>query len=232
MSETQNLSELMKILGHQFKDLSLLEEAITHTSMTKGRRKQLATADYERLEFLGDRVLGLVIADELFARYPTAEAGQLSRRFNSQVRRETLAEIAEDMGLHKFIRVSSELSRLGGEKNPSLMEDCMEAVIAALYLDGGMTAAMRCIKDHWWSRFEQENAARKDPKSALQEWAAKQGKANPEYRLIEEAGPDHNRTFTIEVHLDGYQPAMAKGQSKRAAEKQAAAKMLKEHANE
>ncbi len=232
MSETRNLAELMKLLGHQFKDVSLLEEAITHTSLTKGRRRQLADSDYERLEFLGDRVLGLVIAEELFSRYPEAEAGQLSRRFNSQVQRDTLAEIAEDLGLNKYIRVSPELKRLGGEKNPSLLEDCMEAVIAALYLDGGMVAAKRCIKDHWWSRFEEANAAKKDPKSALQEWAAKQGKSIPEYRLVKEVGPDHNRTFTIEVHLEGYKPATAKGQSKRAAEKMAAAKMLKENVNE
>lgn len=232
MSENTDLNPLMISLGHQFKDISLLEVALTHTSLTKGRRRKLAKEDYERLEFLGDRVLGIIIADELYKRYQDAEAGQLSRRFNSQVRKETLAEIGRDINLPQYVRMAPELRSAGGADNPSLLEDCVEAVIAALYLDGGMPAAKRFIKGHWWRRFEKEGAAKKDPKSALQEWSAKRGRGTPDYVLLSEEGPDHDRVFTIEVRVDGCAPAQARAKSKRQAEKKAAAVMLKEHINE
>ena len=232
MSENKDLTPLMKVLGYQFKDMSLLDVALTHTSLTKGHRKKVAKDDYERLEFLGDRVLGIVIAEELYRRYEAAEAGQLSRRFNSQVRKETLAEIGRDINLPKYVRMAPELRSSGGAENPSLLEDCVEAVIAALYLDGGMPAAKRFIKDHWWQRFEKAGAAMKDAKSALQEWAAKRGKGTPDYVLLDEEGPDHERTFTIEVRVEGCSPAQARAKSKRQAEKKAAALMLKEHTNE
>jgi ribonuclease III len=231
MTEFKDLKPLMKILGHKFKDGDLLVEALTHTSLSKGRGKQMSSVDYERLEFLGDRILGLIIAEELHQRYKQAEAGQLSRRFNAQVRKETLAEIACEIELAPYIRMSRELRLSGGENSQSLLEDCVEAIIAALYLDGGMTAAKRFIKDHWWPRFDQKTAAHKDPKSALQEWAAKHGKELPVYKIAVQEGPDHNRMFTIEVTLDGCDTQSARARSKREAEKLAAEKMLKEHAN-
>ncbi len=222
----------MTLLGHDFKDEVVLVEALTHSSLVKGVRKTSQMGrDYERLEFLGDRVLGLVISDELFKRYDKAEAGQLSRRYNAQVRKETLAAIGTELGLSKYIRMSADLKASGGTLNPSILEDCVEALIAALYLDGGMTAAHRFIKKNWWKRFEKLDAANKDPKSSLQEWAAKKGKPIPHYKVVSQSGPDHNRTFTVEVIVEDCDRFKAKGASKRAAEQLAAEKLLKDVLN-
>ncbi|TNE37455.1 MAG: ribonuclease III [Alphaproteobacteria bacterium] len=218
----------MTILGHRFTDETHLKAALTHSSLTKGRGRRRAADDYDRLEFLGDRVLGLTISEELFRRFPDAEAGQLSRRYNAQVRRETLAEIAEDIGLAAHIRMADDLAASGGRENPAILEDVMEAVIAALYLDGGFKAAKKFIKSQWWPRFDRKDASRKDAKSALQEWLAKAGKAPPIYEITAESGPDHDRRFVVSVSVDGFTPADGKGSSKREAEQKAAAKMLKE----
>ncbi|MCF8468471.1 MAG: ribonuclease III [Sneathiella sp.] len=225
---TANLDDLMTSLGHEFRNITLLEAALTHSSVTKGRGKKHINADYDRLEFLGDRVLGLVIAEELFKRFATAEAGQLSRRYNAQVRREALAEIAEAMGLADHIRMADDLAASGGLENPAILEDVIEAVIAALYLDGGMMVARKFIKAHWWPRFDHEHASRKDAKSALQEWAAKLGKPPPVYEVTDESGPDHDRHFRVAVRIEGHGAAEGAGASKRVAEQKAAAKMLKE----
>lgn len=226
---SESLAALMILLGHDFKDENLLTAALTHSSITKGKgRGRAPQADYDRLEFLGDRVLGLIISEELFKRYNTAEAGQLSRRYNSQVRRETLADIAETMGLAKYIRMADDLAAAGGRQNPAILEDVTEAVIAALYLDGGMRAAKKFIKSQWWPRFDLKDASRKDAKSALQEWLAKAGKSPPIYSITAETGPDHNRKFKVAVTVADHAPAEGAGASKRAAEQKAAAKMLKD----
>lgn len=224
-----DLSGLMLILKHKFEDETLLVEALTHSSLVKGgKRGQEQSRDYERLEFLGDRVLGLVISDELYRRYGSAEAGQLSRRYNAQVRKETLASIANELELAQYIRMSADLKLSGGDKNPSILEDCIEAIIAALYLDGGMDASRRFIKDNWWKRFDKLDAAHKDPKSSIQEWAAKRGKNPPVYEVIAEEGPDHSRSFTVKIIVEGCSPHNAEGASKRLAEQRAAEKLLKE----
>jgi len=233
MTELPDLEPLMAQLGHSFNDKDLLIEALTHSSMVKGHRKgrQPLAKDYDRLEFLGDRILGLIISEELFGRYKTAEAGQLSRRYNAQVQKDTLADVARGMGLPDFIQIAPDLRASGGAQNPAILEDCVEAMIAALYLDGGMPAAKRFIKKHWWSRFDAENAAHRDPKSALQEWAAKKGRKPPVYTVLKETGPDHNREFTIQVSVEKCTPTVAVAASKRVAEKMAAEKMLKEQEN-
>ncbi|WP_169568936.1 ribonuclease III [Sneathiella limimaris] len=230
MTKNTNLKSLMKQLGHRFANEDLLVEALTHGSLTKGKGKKRSdgAVDYERLEFLGDRVLGLVIAEELFRRYAAAEAGQLSRRLNAQVQKSTLADIAMEIGLTQYVRISEELRASGGADNASLLEDVVEALIAALYLDGGMPAAKAFIVKYWWPRFDQKHAARKDPKSELQEWAAKNGNLVPEYVIVLEEGPDHNPEFTVEVRLNGQASKRAQASSKRTAEKKAAALMLKE----
>ncbi|WP_025898755.1 ribonuclease III [Sneathiella glossodoripedis] len=222
---------LMKSLGHRFKNESLLHQALTHGSLIKGKGKKKRLADYERLEFLGDRVLGILIAEELYKRYKDAEAGQLSRRFNAQVQKSTLADIAKQIDLHKYVLISEELRASGGANNPSLLEDCIEALIAALYLDGGLKAAKTFVVKYWWPRFDAEHAARKDPKSALQEWAAKGGRGVPSYVVVEEKGPDHDPEFTVEVSVEGCKSQTATGPSKRQAEKLAAKLMLKEVSN-
>lgn len=233
MDHTKKLKPLMSVLGHVFKNEELLLEAVTHSSLVKGVGKSSRLGrDYERLEFLGDRVLGLAISEELFTRYGKAEAGQLSRRYNAQVRKETLADIAQELGLAAYIRMSEDLKASGGDKNPAILEDCLEAVIAALYLDGGMSVAHQFIKKNWWKRFEKVDAAKKDPKSSLQEWAAKRGKKTPVYPVISQIGPDHNRTFTVEVVVEDCKKYTAEGSSKRAAEQLAAERLLKDLLNE
>ncbi|MCR9212437.1 MAG: ribonuclease III [Proteobacteria bacterium] len=227
MSPPDDIKTLTALLKHEFKDISLLEAALTHSSLTKGHRHAKADLDYERLEFLGDRVLGLVISEELYKRFDTAEAGQLSRRYNAQVRRESLAEIAEEMDLAQYIKMSDDLAAAGGKQNPAILEDIIEAVIAALYLDGGYQVARNFIKSRWWSRFDRVDAAKKDAKSALQEWAAKKGKGHPVYHVVEETGPDHDPRFVIEVTVDGLQGCKGEGSSKRMAEQAAAEKLLK-----
>ncbi|MBO0334715.1 ribonuclease III [Sneathiella sp. CAU 1612] len=224
----KNPEELAVLLDHEFKDISLLKSAVTHSSLIKGKGKKADGEDYDRLEFLGDRVLGLVISEELFRRFETAEAGQLSRRYNAQVRRETLAEIALEMGLQDYIHMAGDLAATGGRENPSILEDVMEAVIAALYLDGGFRAARKFIKSKWWPRFDYKDASKKDAKSALQEWLAKTGRALPCYSVVEETGPDHDRRFKVMVEVPDFTPATGTGSSKRVAEQRAAAKILKE----
>ena len=224
----KNLNELAVLLGHEFTDFDQLNAAITHSSLIKGKGLQKAEEDYDRLEFLGDRVLGLIISEELFRRFETAEAGQLSRRYNAQVRRETLAEIALEMGLRDYIRMAPDLAASGGRENPAILEDVMEAVIAALYLDGGISAAKKFIKSKWWPRFDFKDASEKDAKSALQEWLAKNGKPLPNYQVVEETGPDHDRRFKVLLEISDFSPVTGDGASKRAAEQIAAAEMLKE----
>ncbi len=232
MDISARLAALMSVLGHSFEDPGLLLEALTHSSVTKGRGKlKGAGRDYDRLEFLGDRVLGLVISEELYHRFETAEAGQLSRRYNAQVRKETLAEIAREIGLNDYIQLAGDLREAGGLDNPSLLEDCVEAIIAALYLDGGMPAARQFIEKNWWPRFETMGAAHKDPKSALQEWAAKRGLKPPVYTVVAEEGPDHARIFTIEASVKGCESRIASAPSKRAAEQMAAEQILKDQKN-
>ena len=225
---SKNLEDLPDLIGHEFKDLSLLTAAVTHSSLIKGKGRKVAQEDYDRLEFLGDRVLGLIISEELFRRFEEAEAGQLSRRYNAQVRRETLAEIGAEMGLQEYIRMAADLAAAGGRDNPAILSDVMEAVIAAIYLDGGIKAAKKFIKSKWWPRFDHKDASRKDAKSALQEWLAKIGRPLPVYSVIEETGPDHDRYFKVKVEVFDCAPATGSGSSKRAAEQKAAAKLLKE----
>jgi ribonuclease-3 len=226
--ETKTPEHLAALLGHEFKDLAFLKAAVTHSSLIKGKGHKAKGEDYDRLEFLGDRVLGLVISEELFRRFESAEAGQLSRRYNAQVRRETLAEIALEMGLQDYILMADDLAASGGRENPAILEDVMEAVIAALYLDGGYQAARKFIKSKWWSRFDLKDASKKDAKSALQEILAKTGRGLPCYSVVEETGPDHDRRFKVMVEVSDFSPATGSGTSKRAAEQRAAAKMLKE----
>jgi|TARA_R100000005_G_scaffold96232_2_gene81628 ribonuclease-3 len=225
---TKNLEDLAALLDHDFSDPDLLKAAVTHSSLVKGKGNKPSRPDYDRLEFLGDRVLGLVISEELFRRFPNAESGQLSRRYNAQVRRETLAEIGLEMGLQDYIQMAGDLAASGGRENPAILEDVMEAIIAALYLDGGMQAARAFIKLKWWPRFDRKDASKKDAKSALQEWLAKTGRVLPVYAVVEETGPDHDRKFKVMVTVEGFSSTTGSGSSKRSAEQKAAAKMLKE----
>jgi len=212
--------DLAAALGHGFRQKALLRKALTHPSAADS-----AFASYERLEFLGDRVLGLVVADMLFARFPDEPEGALAKRLAALVRRETLAEVASTMGLSAHLILARAEQEAGEAQNPALLADACEAVIAALYLDGGFEVARRFIGHYWTPLLEADLKPPQDPKTALQEWAQGRGLALPVYRELPREGPAHQPRFTVEVSVAGAEPTRGEGRSKRLAE-QAAAKLL------
>ena len=226
--------EAARLIGHGFGRPELLIEALTHPSALakpgKGRRRRhrgLAPPNYERLEFLGDRVLGLVIADLLWRRFADEPEGHLTRRLTQLVRREALARVAGEMGLGRHLRLSPAEAASGAARNPGILADVVEAVIAAIYLDGGLPAAFAFVERHWAPLIaEMETAPPRDPKTTLQEWAQGRGLGLPCYRLVESCGPDHARQFTVAVAVKGQDEASATARSKRAAETAAAAALL------
>ncbi len=187
---------LAKTLGHRFKAPALLEQALTHPSAASAARP-----NNQRLEFLGDRVLGLIIAEALLEAYPKEEEGTLAPRLNALVRRETLAEVAAELDLGAHLRLGRSEATSGGRRKKAILADAMEAVIAALYLDGGMAAARRLVLAHWRPRIEAPDTAPMDAKTRLQEWAQGQGMAPPLYEIVGREGPDHAPRFTVEARL-------------------------------
>lgn len=217
-----DFEDLCKRLGHAFTDTDLLARALTHSSHTAGRRR----ASNERLEFLGDRVLGLVVAEMLLARFPREDEGAIARRHTALVRGETLAEVAKEIGLGDAIIMTKGEAESGGRSNPGLLADCCEAVIAAIYRDGGLEAARAFIHRHWAALIGDMAQPPLDAKTALQEWAQGRGLALPKYREIGREGPDHEPLFTVEAALDGHEAVVGEGTNKRAAEQAAAQKLL------
>jgi len=213
--------ELAKALGHRFAKPELLAEALTHPSATK--RRGVGPHGYERLEFLGDRVLGVIVAELLWRRFPAADEGELTRRHVSLVRRETLTEVATALGLGAHLNAAGDDAMRG---NPGVLADLCEAVIAALYIDGGLEAARRFVERNWGGRLLAAAQPPSDPKTALQEWAQARGLKLPVYRTVEAQGPAHKRRFTVSVNVEGLPEATASGDSKRAAEAAAAASAL------
>ncbi|WP_425051276.1 ribonuclease III [Psychromarinibacter sp. S121] len=209
-----------KRLGHKFANGELLQRALTHASMSSANRP-----DNQRLEFLGDRVLGLVMAETLLSADTGATEGQLAPRFNALVRKETCAEVAAELGLGEVLRLGRSEMLSGGRRKQALLGDAMEAVIAAVYLDGGIEAARTLILTTWGARIETVEEDARDPKTALQEWAQAKGQKPPSYQEIARSGPDHAPVFTIEVTLQSGESTRAEAPSKRRAE-QAAAKAL------
>lgn len=219
----RSLDSLAALLDHRFGDPELLAEALTHRSAAHGEGHRFGN---ERLEFLGDRVLGLVIADLILDAYPDAPEGELARRLTALVRREALGEVAVALGLGEFLLLSEGEARSGGRKNPSLQADACEAIIGALYLDGGLEAARRFIVANWQPLLEKAGTPLRDPKTRLQEWAQARALPLPEYRLVAETGPAHEPEFTIEVRVAGAPPLRAKARTKRGAEQDAARALL------
>ncbi|MGE3829475.1 MAG: ribonuclease III [Parvibaculaceae bacterium] len=210
-------------IGYEFKDRDLIKAALTHGSSKTGTLK----TSYQRLEFLGDRVLGLVIAEELYRRHPRRAEGQLAPNFSLLVRAETCAEAASELGIGEHIRLGVRERLQGVAKNVFILGDVMEAILGAIYLDGGLEPARVLILRLWEKRLASRSTSVKDAKSFLQEWALGQAKNIPAYRIIAREGPDHSPSFTIGVAVDGYEEATAQGQSKRAAEQLAAQAFLK-----
>jgi ribonuclease-3 len=211
-------------IGYKFTDVTLLESALSHISALKGARNRASS--YQRLEFLGDHVLGLVISDTLFRSYPKADEGELSRRLADLVRKETCAEIARSVDLGPAIRVGSSEANAGARKRPAILADVCEAVIGAVYVDGGYKAAEALIERLWQVRMSATAQPLRDPKTVLQEWAQARGLPTPTYREVARSGPDHSPEFRVAVQLPAFAPAEGTARSKRAAEQNAAAAML------
>ena len=211
---------LAERIGHRFADLSLAQTALTHSSAAG------AKANNERMEFLGDRVLGLVVTDLLYRAYPDAPQGELAVRFSQLVSGDTCAAVAQEIGLDAMIRADAGLRAHGGRKSRNVLADALEALIAAVYLDAGIEAARAVILRHWRDRIDQVDADARDAKTALQEWAQARGEAPPAYIEITRDGPPHAPVFTIEARLEDGRSARASAGSKRAAEQESARVLL------
>jgi len=213
-------------IGHDFAQPELLIRALTHGSVSSATRP-----DNQRLEFLGDRVLGMVIAEALFRADPEAAEGKLAPRYNALVRKEACAAVARDIGLGDVLKLGRSETLSGGRRKLALLGDAMEAVIAAVYLDAGFDAARAMVLRLWKERIESVAEDARDAKTALQEWAQARGLAPPQYVEVARTGPDHAPVFTIEARLAGHAPARAEAASKRGAEQAAAARLLAELEN-
>ena len=227
MAPPRKASALDTALGYRFKDRALLERALTHSSVrANGRSTRAASADNQRLEFLGDRVLGLVIAELISEAFPAANEGDLARRFNHLVRGETCAAVARGWGIGTFLLVSDSEAESGGRDKENILADACEAVLAAVFLEAGFETARKLVRQHWSPLLSQLPVEPADAKSTLQEWAQAQGLPVPVYREIKREGPDHAPMFTAEVRIDHKRGATGSGANKRAAEQEAATSLL------
>ena len=208
-------------LGHRFRTPDLLTEALTHASIATRARP-----DNQRLEFLGDRVLGLIIAEALLAEDLEATEGQIAPRFNALVRKETCAEIAAGIGIGEAMVLGRSEAISGGRRKTALLGDAMEAVIAAVYRDAGFEAARKVVLHHWNSHIRTAAEDARDAKTTLQEWAQARGLSPPEYREVARSGPDHAPVFTIEAILENGVSARAEASAKRTAQQAAAQAIL------
>jgi ribonuclease III len=216
-----NRKALEELIGYVFTDKDRLDRAITHASARPGKG-----SNYERLEFLGDRVLGLCVAEMLFRTFREAKEGELSVRLNQLVSAESCAAVSDDLGLHRFIRTGADVKKLTGKAMLNVRADVVESLIAAIYLDGGLEAARGFIQRNWQGRAARAEGARRDAKTELQEWAHARFGLTPNYRVDERSGPDHDPRFTVTVEIKGVAPETGIDRSKRAAEQVAATKIL------
>jgi len=215
---------LEETIGYRFSDADLLERALTHISALKGAQGR--TGSYQRLEFLGDHVLGLAISEMLFEAFPKADEGELSRRLADLVRRETCADVARAVDLGAALRLGASEVRAGGRSRGAILADVCESLIGAIFLDGGYPAALAFVQRFWAERMRKPARPLRDPKTVLQEWAQARGLPTPSYREVERTGPHHDPVFRVAVTLPEREPAEGKGRSKRAAEQAAASALL------
>jgi ribonuclease-3 len=217
------LAQLEQRIGYSFADRALLREAVTHGSAFEGAKKR---RDYDRLEFLGDRVLGLIVAERLLEDHKHAEEGDLAQRYNALVNRSACARAARAAGLGEVIVLSASEEASGGRNKEAILGDVCEAVIAALYLDGGLDTARAFVVRFWGDAFDGVKSTPRDAKTALQEWAAAR-KLGLSYVVAERTGPEHAPHYVIDAHVDGFEPARGEGGSKREAQRAAAEAFLK-----
>lgn len=220
---TKERTALEDRIGHAFKDKDLLDRALTHISALSGGSR---ANSYQRLEFLGDHVLGLVVSDMLFQAYPRANEGELSRRLADLVRKDACADVAKMMDLGPALRLGSSEAGAGGRSRITILADACEALVGAVFVDGGYKAAAKLIDKYWKERMMQPSRPLRDPKTMLQEWAQARGLPTPAYREVSRTGPQHKPKFKVVVVLQDREPAEGMGASKREAEQAAAAAML------
>ncbi len=222
---TKDRSALEERIGYKFADKALLERALTHISALSGGPQNRA-ASYQRLEFLGDHVLGLVISDMLYRAFPKANEGELSRRLADLVRKETCAEVAKAMDLGPALKLGNSESHAGGRLRATILADACEGLVGAVFIDGGYAAAETLIGKFWKERNAQADAAAARSQDHAAEWAQARGLPTPAYRELARTGPHHDPEFRVAVVLPDRPPAEGMGSSKRAAEQAAAAAML------
>lgn len=217
----EDRARLEAVIGYQFSEKERLDRALTHSSARSAKG-----SNYQRLEFLGDRVLGLCVAELLFQTFRDANEGELSVRLNQLVSAESCAKVADDLSLHEFIRTGSDVKKITGKHMMNVRADVVESLIAAIYLDGGLEAARRFVLLHWTARAASADGARRDAKTELQEWAHAKFGVAPKYRTDDRSGPDHDPRFTVTVEVAGLQPETGTDRSKRGAEQVAATRLL------
>ena len=225
MASEEPLQRLEETIGYRFSNRGHLVRALTHASAIA--ESHLAQGEsYQRLEFLGDRVLALVIADMLLASFPSADEGELARRLTGLVRNESCAEVALDIDLGSWIRLGGGEVQSGGRRKAAILGDVCEAVIGAIFVDGGLPAAQAFIDSHWRKRMLNWTGPWRDAKTTLQEWVQGRGLAAPKYDIAERSGPDHAPHFTVEVKIEGMPVVVGSGRSRREAEQKAATSVL------
>jgi ribonuclease III len=223
--KTRDLQVLETDVGHAFSDRHLLEKALTHVSALSSQEAR--TGSYQRLEFLGDRVLGLCVSELLMTTFPDAGEGELSRRLADLVRKESCTEVAQMWGVGPYLRLGAGEVQSGGRRNAAILADATEALIGAVFLDGGFEAARKVVVKAFEQRMLAPTRPLRDAKTTLQEWAQAQGLAPPLYDIAERTGPDHAPRFRLRVQINGFEPAFAEGSSRRSAEQLCAETFLK-----
>lgn len=218
-------SELYKNIGYKFQNEKLLEEAITHPSANED-------FNYERLEFLGDSVLTFFVTEILMSKFKNESEGDLAKRRAAVINGKSLFEIAENIKIKTHLILSNSEERSGGRDNQKILENAMEAIVGALYLDAGIEETRSFIEKHWLPFIEKDITPPVDEKTYLQEWAQANGHSIPEYRISDKKGPDHNPHFTVVVKVGGFPECSGTGPSKKEAEKHAAANIIKHIKNQ
>ena len=218
MSSTGLAEWIAQTFGHRPSNIEPFERALTHGSQ--------AAANYERLEFLGDRVLGLIIAGWLYERFAEEAEGALSKRLNALVSGATCADVAREIGVVPYLRLGKQAREDGAAQSDNVLGDVMESLLGALYLDGGLEVARSFVRSAWGERIDSQTRAPQHPKSARQEWAAANNRRPPEYEVIDRSGPQHAPHFTVKVAIGSFAEATGEGTSKQEAETEAAKALL------
>ena len=222
---SRQVHEAQKKIGYTFNNISLLKNALTHGSVTNV--KNSTEQSYQRLEFLGDRILGVSIATLLFKSFPNAKEGELSKRYTSLVNNNMCSEVARELKLQNTIITGIKGIKLSSNQGSAILADVCEAIIAAIYLDSNFETAFKFVKKHWQKRISPKSSTPRDPKTALQEFTLKRQKSLPKYDVISRTGEDHRPTFKVKVQITGFKSSTGVGQSIQRAEQNAAKKFLK-----